>query len=100
MAANKIIKEQLRQTEIMTLLSEKRTILSELRTWITMVLLPISIITAALAIIKYNPFINTNIFNIIIIFSIVFICAIIYFIMKNTKDLFKLNRKIHGIELP
>ena len=100
MAADKIIKEQLRQTEIMTMLSEKRTILSELRTWITMVLLPMSIITASLAIIKYNPVIKPTVFNIIIIFSVVFICAIIYFIMKNLRDLFKLNRKIYRIELP
>jgi FtsH-binding integral membrane protein len=100
MNINQLEKEQLRQTQIMTYLSEKRTILSEIRTWVTMVLLPISIITAIIAIIKTGFFDAGNILGYILVFSALFILVIIYFIIKNIKELFELNKRLHKIGLP
>ena len=93
-------KEQLRQTQIMTHLSEKRTILSEIRTWVTMVLLPISIITALLAIIKTGFFDAGIIMGYILVFSAIFMVIIIYFIIKNVRELLRINKKLHKIGLP
>ncbi len=100
MRNTQIMNEQLRQTEIMTFLSEKRTILSEIRTWVTMILLPISIITASLAIIKTNTTSGSNLFKYLMIFSILFGMFILYFIVKNLVDLFSLNQRIKKFGLP
>ncbi len=95
-----IHKEELRQAKIMTILSEKRTILSELRTWITMILFPISFLTALLAITKSLNIGSNMLFLTVFIFSIIFIMVIIYFSINNLRKLYELNKKIRGIELP
>ncbi|MBI2670965.1 hypothetical protein HYX18_03245 [Candidatus Woesearchaeota archaeon] len=100
MVNDKLIKEQLRQTQIMTILSEKRTVLSELRTWITMILLPLSIMTASLAILKYNENVKPKLFTSMLVFSGLFVFIVFYFIIKNLKELFKLNKRVHKIDLP
>lgn len=95
-----VLEEELRQTQIMTILAEKRTILSELRTWITMILFPLSLVATMLAITKSFNFYNNLFFIIVIISSIILVLIIIVFVFKNIKKLFSLNKKINDMDLP
>ncbi len=89
------LKNEMRESKVMTLLSEKRTILSEIRTWVTMFLVPLSILTVILGISKFYD-ISKLLEIIIIVLIICFLLLIIlaYYISKSLLKLFEFNKRI------
>src|SRR3989344_1067520 len=89
------LKSEMRESKVMTLLSEKRTILSEIRTWVTMFLLPLSILTVILGISKFYD-VSKLLEIIIIVLVICFLLLIIlaYYLSKSLLKLFEFNKRI------
>jgi len=89
------LKSEMRESKVMTLLSEKRTILSEIRTWVTMFLLPLSILTVILGISKFYD-VSKLLEIIVIVLIICFLLLIIlaYYLSKSLLKLFEFNKRI------
>lgn len=89
------LRQEIKQTRVMTLLSEKRTILSEIRTWVTMFLIPLSILTVLVGISRFfdvSRLVEIIITVLIICFLLLIILA--YYISKSLLKLFEFNKKI------
>lgn len=89
------LRKEIRESKIMTLLSEKRTILSEIRTWVTMFLVPLSILTIILGISKFYD-VSRLLEIIIVVLVVCFLLLIIlaYYLSKSLIKLFEFNKRI------